>query len=156
MPLGVDFSSLLTSDGSELTVYDNDFPIDTFTLLDFSVDHPNFKTLSPIEVKFCDAKGNERIRYVPRIAVVKPLSAATSPLGFNLIASVREFSSFQKSTLVQSRLINSISILQDRGVPSRSTPFPITVTVINNDLRDPVFDKYYYTSTILSEDVIMF
>lgn len=143
MPIGLDFSALLTPDGNLLTAYDNDFPIDPDAMIDFTVDSPYFITLTPAEIRFNDSTGSERIRYVPRLALARQLNAADSPIRFNLIATV--FGTLGCLIISAQHLFY---IMQDRGVPPQSAVFPIEVTITPYDLRDPIFDEYYYTSTI--------
>jgi hypothetical protein len=88
MPFDLDFSYLLTPDNTQLTVYDNDFPVNPDGLVDFSVDALDFKALSPLEINFKDMRNSTRTMYAPRVAVSRQLNAINSPISFNLIATV--------------------------------------------------------------------
>lgn len=88
MPLDLDFSYLLTPGNTQLTVYDNDFPVNPDGLVDFSVDALDFKALYPLEINFNDTRNSTRTMYAPRVAVARQLNAINSPISFNLIATV--------------------------------------------------------------------
>ncbi|XP_046463993.1 mucin-17-like isoform X8 [Daphnia pulex] len=122
-PKGLDFSYLIVEAlGGPLTVSDKDLPSQN---LKFGVSDERFKVLEneTKRTEYNDTQGYLRFTYEPRIAVKSQLNSSESPITFNLIAT-------------------------DTGNPSKESLFPITVNIVPQDVRDPEFEKPYYTSAI--------